>query len=76
MCMTPDLFLNTRGKAMSRPGFEYILHKHAQAAATLCPSLSTKRIFPRVLRHTCGLTVLQATKDVKKVSLWLGHVHM
>ena len=29
-----------------------------------------------VLRHTCALTVLQATKDLRKVSLWLGHTHM
>lgn len=74
--MTPDLFLNNRGEAMTRSGFEYILHKHAQAAATVCPSLSTKRVSPHVLRHTCALTVLQATKDLRKVSLWLGHAHM
>jgi integrase/recombinase XerD len=74
--MTPDLFLSARGEAMTRSGFEYILHKHAQVAATACPSLSTKRISPHVLRHTCALTVLQATKDLRKVSLWLGHAHM
>jgi integrase/recombinase XerD len=28
------------------------------------------------LRHTCALTVLQATNDLRKVSLWLGHAHM
>jgi len=28
------------------------------------------------LRHTCALTVLQATKDLRKVALWLGHAHM
>jgi integrase/recombinase XerD len=76
MPMTQDLFLNTRDEAMTRSGFEYILHKHAHAAATACPSLSTKRISPHVLRHTCALTVLQATKDLRKVSLWLGHAHM
>jgi integrase/recombinase XerD len=31
---------------------------------------------PHVLRHTCALTVLQATKDLRKVSLWLGHANM
>ena len=74
--LTPELFLNARGEPMTRSGFEYILCKHAQAAATRCPSLSTKRISPHVLRHTCALTVLQATKDLRKVSLWLGHAHM
>ena len=29
-----------------------------------------------MLRHTCALTVLQATKDLRKVSLWLGHASM
>jgi integrase/recombinase XerD len=41
-----------------------------------CPSLATKRVSPHVLRHTCALTILQATKDLRKVSLWLGHAHM
>lgn len=72
----PELFVNARGEAMTRSGFEYILHKHADSAAARCPSLSTKRVSPHVLRHTCGLTVLQATKDLRKVSLWLGHAHM
>ena len=27
-------------------------------------------------RHTSALTVLQATKDLRKVSLWLGHASM
>jgi len=61
---------------MTRSGFEYVLHKHAKTAAKHCPSLSKKRISPHVLRHTCALTVLQATKDIRKVSLWLGHAHM
>lgn len=72
----PELFLNVRGQPMTRSGFEYILEKHVRVAATSCPSLSTKRVSPHVLRHTCALTVLQATKDLRKVSLWLGHAHM
>jgi site-specific recombinase XerD len=61
---------------MTRSGFEYILGKHTRTAAKCCPSLSRKRISPHVLRHTCALTVLQATKDLRKVSLWLGHANM
>ncbi|MCW5230131.1 tyrosine-type recombinase/integrase [Verminephrobacter eiseniae] len=68
-----NLFINTRGQAMTRSGFEYILSKHAKQAAVDCPSLAQKRISPHVLRHTCALTVLQATNDLRKVSLWLGH---
>ena len=73
---TPELFLNARGQTMTRSGFEYVLDKHVKTATKACPSLSTKRVSPHVLRHTCALTVLQATKDLRKVSLWLGHAHM
>jgi len=74
--LTPELFLNARGQPMTRSGFEYILSKHVKAATKNCPSISNKRVSPHVLRHTCALTVLQATKDLRKVSLWLGHAHM
>jgi site-specific recombinase XerD len=74
--LTPELFVNARGQTMTRSGFEYILDKHVETAAKACPSLSTKRVSPHVLRHTCALTVLQATKDLRKVALWLGHAHM
>jgi integrase/recombinase XerD len=72
----PEVFVNARREPMTRSGFEYILDKHVQTGAKSCPSLSTKRVSPHVLRHTCALTVLQATKDLRKVSLWLGHAHM
>lgn len=74
--LAPELFVNARGEAMTRSGFEYILHKHAHIAAARCPSLSMKPVSPHVLRHTCALTILQATKDLRKVALWLGHAHM
>lgn len=69
----PELFLNARGQAMTRAGLEYVLRKHATAATERCPSLQGKRISPHVLRHTCALMVLQATGDIRKVALWLGH---
>jgi site-specific recombinase XerD len=72
----PEVFVNARGQPLTRAGFEYILAKHVQSATKDCPSLADKRISPHVLRHTCALTVLQATKDLRKVSLWLGHAHM
>ena len=72
----PELFLNARAQPMTRSGFEYILDKHVRTAVSSCPTLSDKRVSPHVLRHTCALTILQATKDIRKVSLWLGHAHM
>lgn len=72
----PELFLNARGRAMTRSGFEYILEKHVAVAALKAPSVANKRVSPHVLRHTCAMHVLQATHDVRKVSLWLGHATM
>ena len=71
----PELFVSARGETLTRSGFEYILHKHVRTARQHCPSLATKRVHPHVLRHSCALTVLQATKDLRKVALWLGHAH-
>jgi site-specific recombinase XerD len=72
----PELFVNQRGESFTRSGVEYLLRQHADTARQRCPSLTNKRVFPHLLRHTCALTVLQATKDLRKVSLWLGHAHM
>lgn len=69
----PHLFLNAVGRAMSRSGFEYILGKHVVTAAKSAPSIAAKRVTPHVLRHSCAMHTLQATGDVRKVSLWLGH---
>jgi site-specific recombinase XerD len=71
-----ELFLNARGTVMTRSGFEYILEKHIETAAKSCPTLRTKHVSPHSLRHACALTILQATKDIRKVSLWLGHAHI
>lgn len=72
----PELFVNARGESMTRSGFDYILDKHVRKATQRCPTLATKRVSPHVVRHTCALTILQATKDLRKVSLWLGHAHL
>ena len=70
---TPELFLNAWGNHMTRSGFERVLAKHVAAASQRCASLRNKRVSPHVLRHTCALNTLQATRDLRKVSLWLGH---
>jgi integrase/recombinase XerD len=69
----PELFLSAKGGPLTRSGFEYILAKHIATAATACPSIASKRVSPHVLRHTCAMHTLQATHDVRKVALWLGH---
>ena len=72
----PELFVSARGGCLSRSGFEYILDKHVTIAKANMPALSMKRITPHVLRHSCAMHTLLATRDVRKVSLWLGHASL
>jgi site-specific recombinase XerD len=69
----PELFVNARDQAMTRSGFEHILAKHVATARARCSTLELKSVSPHVLRHTCAMTILRATGDIRKVSLWLGH---
>ena len=69
----PELFVNARGSTMSRAGFEYVLKKHTRTAALSCNSLKGRKVSPHQLRHSCALLMLQATGDIRKVALWLGH---
>ena len=72
----PELFVSAQGRAMTRMGFTYLLRKYVQRAAPACPSLHGKHVSPHVLRHTCAMMIYQATGDLRKVSLWLGHADM
>jgi len=68
-----ELFVNAEGALMTRAGFEYVLDKHRRAAAGICPSLARRSVSPHQLRHSCAVIMLQATRDIRKVALWLGH---
>jgi integrase/recombinase XerD len=68
-----ELFVNAEGAPMTRAGFEYVLDKHTRAAAKICPSLTGRSVSPHQLRHSCAVIMLQATRDIRKVALWLGH---
>ena len=72
----PELFVNARGRPLSRWGFAYVLQRHRKTASRKCPSLAKKQLSPHTLRHTCAFLVLQATQDIRKVSLWLGHSNL
>jgi integrase/recombinase XerD len=73
---TSELFVNAAGYPMTRSGFEYTLEKHVKAAAKKLPDLKGRSVSPHLLRHSCAVIMLQATRDVRKVTLWLGHSDM
>lgn len=72
----PEVFLNVRGEALTCSGFSYILKKYVKMVLPLSPGLSKKRVSPHVLRHTCAINCLQATGDIRKGALWLGHASL
>jgi site-specific recombinase XerD len=72
----PELFFNARGEAMTRAGFAYLLAKYVAKAAEDQPTIKLKRVSPHVLRHTCAVIALLATRDLRRVSLLLGHASM
>ena len=70
------LFLNARGTGIGRHGFARRLSLHAAEAARKVPSIAGKRITPHCLRHSCAVHTLEATRDIRQVSLWLGHASL
>lgn len=72
----PRLFLNDRGKPLTRFGVRYLLQKHIDAAAFMTPTLADKRIHPHSLRHTTAIHLLKAGVDFATISQWLGHASL
>lgn len=62
------LFLNARGKPMTRMGFWKILQKYAAAARL------EKHISPHVFRHSFATHMLEGGADLRAVQEMLGHV--
>ncbi len=71
-----EVFVTTHGEALTRAAIEDIVRRHTKRASESCPSLREKKVSPHVLRHTCAMIILQATGDLRKVALWLGHAHL
>jgi integrase/recombinase XerD len=70
---TTPLFPTRTGRPMSRDAVSARLNLHITGAASPCPSLSSKRVTPHVLRHTAAMRLLEAGVDVMTIALWLGH---
>ena len=67
------VFPNARGARLSAHGVHYLVAKHVAAATRTCPSLSSKRVSPHVLRHAAAMDLLQQGIDRSVIALWLGH---
>ena len=66
-------FPTLRGGSLTPRAFALLLDKHTATAVRACPSLTTKRVTPHVLRHTNAMLLRAENVDILTIALWLGH---
>jgi len=70
------LFVNHRGRPLTRFGIRLILRKHLREAAQRTPSLKHKRLHPHSLRHSTAVHLLRSGVDLSTIAHWLGHASL
>ena len=67
------LFLNQRGRPLTRFGVRYILQAYKRIAESTISSLKAKKIHPHTLRHTTAMHLLQSGVEINMIRSILGH---
>lgn len=70
---TATLFVNARGRPLSRYGVRYLLKRYVAKASVTAPTLRGKQLHPHSLRHSTAVALLKAGIDFATISQWLGH---
>ena len=72
--MNQPLFVNARGRPLTRFGVRYLLRKYVVSADRTVVSLREKRIHTHSIRHATAVCLLKSGIDFATISQWLGHV--
>src|SRR6516165_4910792 len=67
------VFLNHRGRPLTRFGIRYILAKCLGLACVNTPNLRKKRLHPHSVRHSTAVALLKSGVDLSTISHLLGH---
>src|SRR6516164_8092262 len=68
-----QVFLNHRGRPLTRFGIRYILAKCLGLACANTPNLRKKRLHPHSVRHSTAVALLKSGVDLSTISHLLGH---
>ena len=71
--VSPLVFTNARGVALTRYGVRYLLRRYVDKASKVAPSLNSKKLHPHSIRHSTAVALLKAGVDFVTISHWLGH---
>ena len=53
-----------------------MVKRYARRAAVTTPSLRTKRVNPRTIRHSTATHLLRSGVDINTIRIWLGHASL
>ncbi len=67
---SPYVFVSERGGPLTRRGFAAMLQRAGEAAGL------PLRVFPHMLRHTCGHLLANRGEDTRRIQEFLGHTNI
>ena len=68
-----NLFVNSRGEALTRPGINYILNKYVQQARQNNPGYFNVKVSAHVMRHSKAVSLVLSEVSLIYIRDFLGH---